>query len=151
MDLRYDLPFFRLLTENYHRLLGHSLTPEGMTAEQATRWLYEEAPFGILAHNAETDPIFIYGNKAAQRRFEYEWAELITLPSRLSAVEPDRAERQRFLEQVAQHGFSTGYRGVRITKSGKLFRIENATLWQLTDTEGLYRGQAAMLPEMIDL
>jgi hypothetical protein len=30
-----------------------------------------------------------------QRLFEYEWDELITLPSRLSAEAPDRQERQR--------------------------------------------------------
>jgi PAS domain-containing protein len=151
MDLRNDLSFFHLLADSYRRLLGRSLTPEGMTAEQGTRWLYEDAPFVILAHNTAPDPVFIYGNKAAQRRFGYEWEELTALPSRLSAEAPERDERQQFLEQVTRDGFATGYSGIRIAKSGERFRIENATLWQLIDIQGTYRGLAAMLPQTVDI
>jgi PAS domain-containing protein len=151
MDLRNDLSFFHLLTDSYHRAVGQSLTPEGMTAEQGMRWLYEEASSIILAHDTGPDPIFIYGNKAAQRRFEYEWEELTALPSRLSAEPLERSERQRFLEHVARDGFVTGYSGIRIAGSGKRFRIENATVWQLIDAEGVYRGQAAMLPQTVDI
>jgi hypothetical protein len=151
MDLRNDLSFFHLLADSYRRLVGLSLTPEGMTAEGAMRWLYEEALFAVLAHNTAPDPVFIYGNKAAQRRFEYEWEELTALPSRLSAEAPERSERRRFLERVARDGFVSGYGGIRIAKSGQRFRIENATVWQIIDAEGTYRGQAAMLPQTIDV
>jgi hypothetical protein len=151
MDVRNEISFFHLLAESYFRLVGQSLTPEGMTAEQGMRWLYEDASFVILAHNTAPDPVFIYGNKAAQRRFGYEWEELTRLPSRLSAEAPERGERQRFLERVARDGFVTGYVGIRIAKSGKRFRIKNATVWQLIDTEGTYRGQAAMLPQTVDV
>ncbi len=51
IDLRIDLSFFHLLADSYHRVLGQSLTPEGMTAEQGMRWLYEDASFVILAHD----------------------------------------------------------------------------------------------------
>jgi PAS domain-containing protein len=151
MDLRSDLSFFHLVADSYLRLVGQSLTPEGMTAEQGMRWLYEDASFAILAHNTAPDPVFVYGNKAAQRRFGYEWEELTVLPSRLSAEAPARSERQRFLERVTRNGFITGYRGIRIAKSGKRFRIENATVWQLIDIEGICRGQAAMLPQTVDV
>jgi PAS domain-containing protein len=151
MDLRSDLSFFHLVADSYLRLVGQSLTPEGMTAEQGMRWLYEDAPFAILAHNTAPDPVFVYGNRAAQRRFGYEWEELTVLPSRLSAEAPARSERQRFLERVTRNGFITGYRGIRIAKSGKRFRIENATVWQLIDIEGICRGQAAMLPQTVDV
>lgn len=107
--------------------------------------------FAILAHNTAPDPVFVYGNKAAQRRFGYEWEELTALPSRLSAEAPERIERQRFLERVTRNGFVTGYRGIRIAKSGKRFRIENATVWQLIDIEGICHGQAAMLPQTVDV
>lgn len=149
-DLRNDLSFFHLLADSYRRLVGESLTPEGMTAEQGMRWLYADAPFVVLAHNTAPDPVFIYGNKAAQRRFGYEWEELTVLPSRLSAEAIERGERQRFLERVARDGFVTGYGGIRIAKSGQRFRIENATVWQLIDAEGRYCGQAAMLPQTVD-
>jgi PAS domain-containing protein len=151
MDLRYDLLFCRLLADSYRRLLGQPLAPEAMTGEQASRWLYEDAPFAILAHNTASDPIFMYGNRRAQQLFGYDWEQLTTLPSRLSAEAPDRSERQRFLELVQRDGFVKGYSGIRITKSGKRFRIMNATVWQLIDEDGNYRGQAAMLPETADV
>jgi hypothetical protein len=74
--------------------------------------VYEDASFAILAHNAAPDPVFVYGNRAAQRPFEYEWKELTQLPSRLSAEAAGRIERQRFLERVERDGFVTGYCGV---------------------------------------
>ncbi len=150
MDLRVDPTFFKLLSDSYSRLLGKPLTPDGMSTEAAARWLYEEAPFGILAHNTDADPTFVYGNRAAQNRFEYTWDELTSLRSRFSAEAPDREERRQFLENVHRNGFVTGYRGLRVTKSGKRFWIQDATIWQLTDEAGIHRGQAAMLPHTID-
>ena len=151
MDLSGSPAFFEVLDNSYSRLLGRSLVPAGMTIEAAARWLYEDAPFGILVHNTDPDPTFIYGNRAAQRRFEYTWQELTSLRSRLSAEAPNREERQQFLERVRRDGFVTGYRGLRITKSGKRFWIEDATVWQVTDDGGTYRGQAAMLPRTFDV
>jgi PAS domain-containing protein len=151
MGSHKDVSFCGLLARSYLRLTGHSLIPDRMTDVQAASWLYEVAPFAVLAHNTLPDPLFVYGNRAAQRLFEYDWDELLTLPSRLSAEAPDRDERQRFLEQVEKHGFVTGYRGVRISKSGKRFRIENATVWQLLDGKGSCHGQAAMLPQILPL
>jgi hypothetical protein len=151
MDLRYDTNFFRLLAGSYRRLLGRPLVPEGMDDDRAAHWLYDEAPFGVLAHNTADDPVFVYGNSFAQRCFDYSWEELTSLPSRLSAEAPERAERQRFLEQVERHGFIDGYRGVRIARSGRRFWIEDATVWQLFDEAGTRRGQAAMLPRVVDI
>jgi PAS domain S-box-containing protein len=146
-----DPAFFQLLAGSYARLLGRPLVPEPLSVEAATRWLYEEAPFAVLAHNTDADPRFVYGNKAAQRRFEYSWEEITGLPSRLSAEAPNREERQRFLERVQRVGYEEGYRGVRITKSGKRFMIEQATLWQLLDDDGMLHGQAVIIPRTADL
>jgi len=151
MDLSVNPAFFLMLDNSYSRLLGRSLAPVGMTIEAAARWLYEAAPFGVLAHDTDDDPTFIYGNKAAQKRFEYTWQELTSLRSRLSAEAPNREERQQFLERVRRDGFVTGYRGLRISKTGKRFWIEDATVWQLTDDGGTYRGHAAMLPRTLEV
>ena len=145
-DLRNNFLFFQLLSESYHRLIGQPLTPPTMAGRQSMRWLYEDAPFAILAHNTAPDPVFIYGNIAAQKQFEYDWEELTSLPSRLSAEAPEREVRHRFLQQVTRDNFVTGYSGIRIAKSGKRFRIENATVWQLIDSTGIVHGQAARLP-----
>jgi hypothetical protein len=56
---------------------------------------------------------------------------------------PDRAERQQLLDAVTGNGFMSGYRGVRITKSGRRFQMEDGVVWQLVDESGTSRGQAA--------
>ncbi|CAM3352308.1 MEKHLA domain-containing protein [Bordetella sputigena] len=151
LPLYKDPAFIQLLSESHERLLGQPLLPQPMQAVEAAHWLYEEAPFAVLAHNTDADPRFIYGNKAAQRRFEYSWDELTRLPSRLSAEAPNREERERFLERVRRAGFESGYRGIRITKTGKRFLIEQATLWELRDEAGQVHGQAVVIPRTMDL
>ncbi|AJY14968.1 MEKHLA domain-containing protein [Burkholderia multivorans] len=148
MSLRTDADFFLLLADSYCRLLNRPLVPDGLNAADGAAWLYDAAPFGILAHDTSADPVFVYGNKRAQAIFEYGWDELTALPSRLSAEPMERRERQSFLEKVARDGFVSDYRGVRVTKSGKRFWIERATVWQLVDAGGIVRGQAAMIPQV---
>lgn len=151
MELYEDPAFFMLLTQSYSRLVGQSLVPKEMNDWEAARWLYEDAPFGILAHTPDADPVFMYGNKAAQKRFEYTWQELTRLPSRLSAEAPNREERQEFLDRVKRDGFACGYRGVRVTKSGKRFLIEDATLWQLYSQDDAFCGQAVIIPRCTEI
>jgi hypothetical protein len=67
----------------------------------------------------------------------------VTLPSRLSAELPNRAERQRLLDAVTRNGFISDYRGLRIAKSGRRFWIEDGIVWQLVDRDGIRCGQAA--------
>jgi PAS domain S-box-containing protein len=151
IPLHSDSTFYRLLADSYARLLGRPLVPEAMPAIEAGEWLYEHAPFAVLAHNTASDPLFIYGNKAAQRRFGYSWDEITQLPSRLSAEAPNREARQQFLARVQQLGYEEGYKGVRITKSGQRFMIEEATLWQLVDADGKLHGQAVVIPRTRDI
>ncbi|WP_061296392.1 MEKHLA domain-containing protein [Herbidospora cretacea] len=130
--------FFDLLTSNHLRLVGTPLGGPEVTA----RWLHEDAPFCVLAHDATDDPRFTYANLTAQRCFEYDWDELVGMPSRLSA-EPDRREdRQLLIDAVHRNGFATGYRGLRIAKSGRRFWIEDVTMWNLIEG-GRLVGQAA--------
>jgi PAS domain S-box-containing protein len=143
--------FYQLLADSYARLLGRPLVPQAMPVAEATEWLYERAPFAVLAHNTDPDPLFIYGNRAAQRRFGYSWDEITRLPSRLSAEAPNREERQQFLERVQRLGYEVGYKGVRVTKSGERFMIEEATLWQLLDADGTLHGQAVVIPRTRDI
>jgi len=144
VSLARDPDFLRLLAGSHARLVGAPLLPEDARDDEArARWLYEAAPFCVLAHNTDADPRFVYANRAAQARFEYGWDEFTTLPSRLSAEAPDRAERQRLLDAVTRDGFIGDYRGLRIAKSGRRFWIESATVWQLVDEAGALHGQAA--------
>ena len=146
-DLSVEPGFFNLLTESHRRFVGSPLP----SSHLGPAWLYEEAPFAVLAHNTDVDPRFIYANETAQRCFEYSWAELVSMPSRLSAESPNRAERQRLLDAVSRDGYVSGYRGLRIAKSGRRFWIEDGVVWKLIDAHGVYRGQAAMFAACRDM
>jgi hypothetical protein len=146
-DFATDLDFFTLLTESYSRLVGKPLVPQGKDAS----WLHSHAPFAVVAHNTGPDPRFIYANRVAQACFEYSWEEFIGLPSRLSAEAPARAERQALLDAVAKNGFMTGYRGVRVAKSGRRFLIEDGLIWELIDEEGVRHGAAATFSSWSDV
>ena len=147
---RPDAAIAALVLESYARVVGRPLVPAGLGGGEAVRWLYEDAPFCVLAHDTAADPRFIYANKAAQHCFEYPWAEFSGLPSRLSAEAPNRAERQAFLDTVTRDGFTGGYKGLRISRSGRRFFIKDATVWQLIDGRGVLRGQGALVPAWQD-
>ena len=102
------------------------------------------APFVLVSHGTEADPVLNYGNAAALALWEMSWAELTRTPSRLTAEAPDRAERDRLLGTVTRQGFIDDYSGVRISKTGRRFRITQATVWNLILPEGKSGGQAAM-------
>ena len=142
-----DPRLFDLITGSFRRLLGRELANPSAGAE----WLYHHAPFVVLAHDGGADPRFIYANETAQGCFEYSADELIGLPSRLSAEAPERTERQRLLDRVRRDGFIADYSGIRIAKSGRRFRIENAIVWQLIDAHGMHHGQAATFSEWHDI
>jgi hypothetical protein len=110
--------------------------------EQARRLFH--APFVVLSHNIDSDPILNYSNQTGLTLFELSWGELINLPSRRTAEPSEQAERERLLVTVARQGYIDDYRGVRITKSGRRFVIEQATVWNLLDENRAYYGQAAM-------
>lgn len=137
--LPHDSAFFHLLIGSYRRLTGKSLVPDN----RDQYWLYRDAPFVVVAHNSDPDPIFIYANMAAQRCFGYDWTEFMSLPSRLSAGPVHRADRQRLLERVKIDGYVVGYSGVRIAKSGARFSIDDGCVWQLIEEDGSIKGQAA--------
>jgi hypothetical protein len=143
MVLSHDPDFFDLLVSSYRRTVGREPAFLEHGEYHSAEWLYGHASHCVLAHNTEPDPHFIYANRAAQTAFEYDWDEITSLPSRLSAEPIDREERQRLLEAVARHGFATGYSGMRIAKSGRRFLIEDGVVWQLIDDDGAVRGQAA--------
>ena len=138
--LQEDIAFFELLTRSYARQVGAPLVLDGQDA----RWLYRHAPYGLVAHNTEPDPCFIYANATAQSCFEYSWQEFVQLHSRFSAEPADRFERQRLLEAVVRDGHVSGYRGVRVARSGRRFRIENGVIWRLLDKRGRCYGHAAV-------
>ncbi len=104
----------------------------------------DKAPFAILSHGVEAEPIFNFANQFALSLFECEWQDFIKMPSRYSAEAPSQTERALLLERVARQGFINHYQGIRISATGKRFRINNAIIWNIIDSQGQYYGQGAM-------
>jgi hypothetical protein len=134
----------KILCESYFRLTGEHLADPGLSDTEKAEFLYK-APFALLSHDNQQDPIFTYGNKTAQKLFEFSWEELIRTPSRKSAEAPAREQRQRLLDEVSKNGFIKNYSGVRISKSARRFYITQATVWNLINFERQIKiGQAAI-------
>lgn len=127
-----------LLLHSYQHWTGRALLVDDIPA----RALYH-APFAVLSHDVTPDPCFTYANLVAQTVFEMPWTEIIGLPSRYSAENLAQTERTRLLERVATQGYIDDYSGVRITRSGERFLIQQATVWNLLDPTGNRVGQAA--------
>ncbi|HEY0958681.1 MAG TPA: MEKHLA domain-containing protein [Novosphingobium sp.] len=128
-----------LIAESFVHLLGYPL----VEADRDPIMALWEIPKVVVAHGAQEDPIFFFGNAQALAAFECDVATFTTMPSRLSAEAPARSERQKLLDRVSRNGFIDDYAGVRISSKGRRFHIERATVWNLMDVEGNYHGQAA--------
>lgn len=124
---------------------GKTLYAPGLTPAEAFDWL-DAAPFGLVSHGTEADPVFNYANRTALTLFGMSWEAFTAMPSRLSAGPVDREERARLLERVSRDGYIDDYAGIRIAADGRRFRIVQATVWNLLDEAGDDCGQAAMIP-----
>jgi hypothetical protein len=137
----------RLIVESHLRVVGRLLIPNPPAHEVELGEALWTAPRAVVAHGTQADPVFCYGNRMALELFEMDFAAFTTLPSRCSAEPVAREERAALLERVTRDGYIDDYAGIRISSSGRRFRIENATVWNLIDADGVYRGQAATFSE----
>ncbi|URR35896.1 MEKHLA domain-containing protein [Thermosynechococcus sp. HN-54] len=133
----------RRICASFQHWTGRSLLPnpaqdEGRLAQQLFHWSQP-----VLSHGCEADPILNYGNQAALTLWELSWSEFVQLPSRLTAEPMAQAERAHLLAQAARQGYANNYSGVRISRTGRRFRIENAWIWTVLDEAGTPVGQAA--------
>ena len=132
----------QLLLDSFARLLGRELMSRaGSLEEQAERLFH--APFVVVSHGIEADPVLNYGNASALALWEMDFATLTRTPSRLTAEPVHRDERARLLERTLCDGYVDDYAGIRISSTGKRFRIEQAVVWNLVDAAGIRHGQAA--------
>lgn len=133
----------RLLIDSFARLTGSPLPALSAGSDSPARQLFL-SPMAVVSHDTRPDPVFNYANLAALGAFEMSWDEFTRLPSRRS-VEPDAsARRQALMRQVTEQGYVSDYSGMRISSSGRRFLISGATIWNLIDDAGVYRGQAAI-------
>ncbi len=137
----------QLLYHSFARTTGKSLLQTVPISEEFLAQALYEAPFVLLSHDTQTDPVFNYANLTAQQLWEMDWAQFTRLPSRLSAEPVAMAERQAMLGEAREKGYLSDYQGVRISSSGRRFLIKGAILWSLYDAQGAYQGQAAFFQD----
>ncbi len=130
------------LLDSFHHWTGQELLArEGTVSEQA-RLLFS-APFVVVSHGMETDPILNYGNRVALDLWEMTWEQLTRTPSRQTAEPVNQEERAGMLQLVEEQGHFDRYRGVRISATGQRFLVEAAIVWNVMDEQGKRVGQAA--------
>ena len=130
------------MLDSYHHWIGNDLIERAADVKQQARTLFK-ASFVVVSHGVEPNPILNYGNQTALDLWELPWEQFIRTPSRLTAEADDRAERERMLECAKLYGYFNGYRGVRISSTGRRFLVEHALIWNVIDLAGRPIGQAA--------
>ncbi|HEY9734947.1 MAG TPA: MEKHLA domain-containing protein, partial [Trichocoleus sp.] len=137
------------LLTSYRRCLGQDLLPTCPPQTQADQLFH--APFAVVSHGTQPDPVFNYANQTALDLWEMDWPTFTQMPSRLSAEPVHRDERAQMLAQLSTRGYVDNYQGIRISSQGRRFRLEQATLWNITDASGTRLGQAAMIGKWVFL
>ncbi len=130
-----------LVLDSYVHWTGVELLNRTGSRREQTQRLFS-APFVVASHGMETDPILNYGNAQALQLWEMDWEEFVTTPSRLTAEPVNQEERSRMLQQASTQGLIRDYRGVRISRTGKRFLVEQATVWNVIDHNQNRVGQA---------
>jgi hypothetical protein len=138
------------LLKSFRHWTGRELIEPSGPPEALAEQLFA-APFVVISHGTETDPILNYGNRTALRLWELSWEAFTRTPSRRTAEAQSREDRARLLAEVTCKGFIENYGGVRISSTGRRFRIEQATVWNLLDEDDRYCGQAATFTRWIEL
>ena len=139
-----------LILESYERLLERPLITRTSETLSDARALYA-APFAVLSHGTDADPILNYANRTALTLWETTIEVLTATPSRLTAEPMAREAREKVMGEVTRIGFVTGYSGVRIAATGRRFRIENVTIFNLANPDGTFAGQAATFDRWSDV
>jgi hypothetical protein len=132
----------QIMLNSFRIFVGRELIERTGNAEEEARIVFE-APFVVVSHGTQDDPILNYGNSTALTLWEMDIPTLTATPSRLTAEAMHRDERAQLMTRAARDGFVDDYRGIRISSSGKRFLIEKAIIWNLVNSEGQRVGQAA--------
>ncbi len=144
----------RAMLDSFRALLGRDLIDPGMVGPQGNPQenlphdlhnamaLYD-APFALLSHGTESDPILNFGNRIALELWERDFPAFTRTPSRLTAEPVLFEARKALLETVTRQGYIDNYSGVRISANGRRFEIAQAIVWNVSDHEGRALGQAA--------
>jgi PAS domain-containing protein len=137
-----QIEWVHFLLTSFHHWTGLELIERAGSANEQAEALFS-APFIVVSHDGQDDPILNYGNRAALDLWEVTWEDLCRTPSRLTAEPIDQVERARMLAEAQIRGYISDYRGIRISKTGRRFFVEHALVWNVLNGDGKMVGQAA--------
>jgi hypothetical protein len=138
----FIIPHTRLLLESYRHWLKRDLLPLVSDSVQNAKNLFL-APFVVVSSGTDADQILTYGNESALKLWDMPWDILCRTPSRQTAEPLHQEKRAAFLNEVRKRGYIENYEGIRISSTGRRFRIQEALVWNLIDEQGRHAGQAA--------
>lgn len=133
--------YLKRVLHSYKYWTGKDLTEVPFGSNNISDKIFN-ASFVLASHDNSTDPKFKYGNKKALDLWELSWNEFINMPSKKTAEDIFQNERKRLLEEVYKNGYSTNYKGIRVSSTGKRFEILDAILWNVLDKNNKLIGQA---------
>ncbi|HEY8400884.1 MAG TPA: MEKHLA domain-containing protein [Cytophagaceae bacterium] len=133
----------KLIANSYHYWTKKQLFADATNDLELSKSIYY-APFIVVSHGTEKDPIFNYANLTAQNLWKLSWEEFTKLPSRLSAEPIEEARRNQLLEEGRNRGVTYLEKGIRISKEGKRFYIKDVVLFNLLGDNKEYLGQGAI-------
>lgn len=130
------------LLRSYRHWAGEDLLDLPSDEAAHARALFD-APLAVLAHDTRPDPLCIYANDAALTAFELSPADAPAFATSRTVEPTAREERRGALSRAEDVGLLSGYSGVRVSTTGRRFRIRDGQIWTLLDDDGRRVGQAA--------
>jgi hypothetical protein len=138
--------FIRRVLDAFVRATAHDLSVlAGVDAGAPGRGCYF-GDFALLTHRGDAAATLNYGNARALALWDCGWEAFTAMSSRDTAPAQGRATREAMMERVLSHGFVAGYSGERISRGGRRFLIQDATVWRLRADDGTPFGVAAFVP-----
>ena len=77
------VPHTLCLARSFKRLTGRGLLAGNFSAVELAEKIWE-APFVVVSHGTQADPVLNYGNRTALALWEMSWDEFTRTPSRLT-------------------------------------------------------------------
>jgi hypothetical protein len=133
----------RWILRSYRKWAGEDLIVASADDEDAQARALFDAPIAVLAHDRRDDPLCVYANAAALAAFELRLADAPAFPTRRTAEPDARAERSVALAGAEDVGLVRGYSGIRVSTTGRRFRLDDGRIWTVLDDDGQPVGQAA--------
>jgi hypothetical protein len=138
--------FIRRVLDAFARVTGQELLAgTGSDAAGPGHGCYF-GDFALLTHRGDAAATLNYGNARALALWECDWEAFTAMSSRDTAPAQGRAAREVMMDRVLSRGFVAGYSGERVSRTGRRFLIQDATVWRLRDKDCTPFGVAAFVP-----